>query len=101
MADDLFPEHYLRGPRLEAYDSLLGAKLYWLILKKDFHASALGVDRRQLREQGEETPADVKARIDAHAAAIAESEEGIKVLSGNDMLAKRALVKEECRGLDS
>jgi hypothetical protein len=91
--DDLFPPDYLRSPRLTPYQNLEGAKLYWLILRADEHASALAEDRRQLPGLNGENKAKVQAAIEAHTAAINEAKGEIKVLDGADAAAKRALVK--------
>jgi hypothetical protein len=91
--DDLFPQDYIRSPRLTPFENLEGAKVFWLILKIDEHARARAADREQLPGLKGEDKEKLQAAIDGHTAAIDQAKGEQQTLAGTDAAAKRALVK--------
>jgi hypothetical protein len=92
--DDLYPREYIRSPRYTDYENLEGAKLFWLILKRDNHQTALDEAKALVARLDGAERAVVQEQIRRDQAAIDEVKREAAILSGSDAQAKKALVKK-------
>jgi hypothetical protein len=95
LPNDLFPSNYLRG-RLTAWESLLGAKDFWLLLRIDEHQAMVDLYKEQLRnpELDRDKRDAAKEFLKEHEKAVADTKAEQKILLRGTPQQKRDLVKK-------